>query len=90
MTISTVLDRTTYVGLWIDIHRRLLVVQATPFAPGEYVRLLCLIRLGLIGFVLTVSEAAASTETLEEWITLGPRVHGAFSAFIPAWDQDRT
>ena len=37
----------------------------------------------VIAALLLLLSFSAKTETPEEWITLGARVHGAFGAFIP-------
>src|SRR6478735_5256923 len=35
------------------------------------------------GLLVSAGITSAHTETPEEWITLGTRVHGGFGAFIP-------
>ena len=37
----------------------------------------------IVALLLSLSLSSAFSETPEEWIALGARVHGAFGAFIP-------
>ncbi len=39
--------------------------------------------LAVVAAVATLAPSVAHSETPEEWIKLGARVHGAFGAFIP-------
>ena len=40
-------------------------------------------KVGLLVLLLITCGTTAKSETPDEWITLGARVHGAFGAFIP-------
>ena len=40
-------------------------------------------RIILVAALLTFHPLAASSETPDEWVTLGARVHGGFGSFIP-------
>jgi formylmethanofuran dehydrogenase subunit E len=41
------------------------------------------LKVGLLVLLLITCGTTAKSETPDEWITLGARVHGAFGAFIP-------
>jgi formylmethanofuran dehydrogenase subunit E len=41
------------------------------------------VKIVLLAIALIACPLAANAETLDEWVTLGTRVHGGFGSFIP-------
>jgi hypothetical protein len=45
--------------------------------------MLCPVRVGALAVLTALTSSSSRSQTPEDWIKLGERVHGAFGAFIP-------